>query len=177
MTQESVPKVMACFDQVGLKFDLTEFDSRLMAQKVVFLAQELGVNLGYPDYRFHLRGTYSKSLSSDLYAATATGQAKHRVPLTVADQERLRTLRDSIEIKPNQLEVAAAYRFLTAKQHLASDQAVVELKRTKPFISERDVAIGISRCKRLFPEITDADIDSLRDEMRPWDAETDRTAQ
>lgn len=56
--------------------------------------------------------------------------------------------------------------------------AIQTLRATKPFPSPRDVAVGVSKCKGIFPEVTQADADSLNQEMAAWDAASlRRTAQ
>ncbi len=161
-------KVLACFEEVGLDFDVTQFDSRLMAQKLVFLLQELGVDLGYGDYNFYLRGTYSPRLTKDLFSVQDASGVRGKSKLSARDKDRIRRLRETIQLRPHLLEVMAAYRFLR-KEGLPQDEAIKTIKRTKPFLSERDVAIGVSKCKGIFPEVTQEDIESLHDEMAPWE--------
>lgn len=50
------------------KFNISKdsFDTRLLAQKKIYLLQSLGTNLGY-EYNWYLRGPYSPSLSNYIY--------------------------------------------------------------------------------------------------------------
>lgn len=165
-------KALACFEEAGLKFDIRHFDHRLIAQKLTYLLQELGVKLGYEkSFSFYLRGTYSPTLTKDLFQAF---ESKKRVAvhLTQADKARIAQLRDAVPLRPHLLEVMAGYRFLRQKGQ-TEDQAIATLRSTKPFISPRDVAVGISKSKRLFPEVTGVDIAAMREEMRAWDAASD----
>lgn len=163
-------KVAACFNEAGFDFNITHFDHRLIAQKVVYLLEELGVRLGYKStFSFYLRGTYSPTLTKDLFSMQEETRGKVIEPLTAADRGRIAKLVSSVELRPHMLEVMAAYRFLR-NQGKSEDEAIRAIKATKPFISERDVAIGISKCKGIFPEIAAQDLASLDEEMTPWDS-------
>ena len=89
--------------------------------------------------------------------------------LTQADKGRIAKLRDRQDFRPHVLEVIAAYRFLR-KAGRDQEDATRLLRTHKPFISPRDVAIGVSKCKGLWSEVTEDDIESLRKEMEPWEA-------
>jgi uncharacterized protein YwgA len=52
--------------EAGFRFDIEEFEHRLMLQKYVFISKFLGHNLGY-SYSFYLRGPYSPALADDYY--------------------------------------------------------------------------------------------------------------
>lgn len=163
-------KVAACFREAGLDFDITLFEHRLMAQKLVYLLEELGVRLGYRGtFSFYLRGTYSPTLAKDLFQRQDQGGRGSSEELSAADKKRVAKLAGAVELRPHMLEVMAAYRFLR-NQSRSEDEAIRTIKATKPFISERDVAIGISKCKGIYPEITAQDLAELNDEMAPWDA-------
>ncbi len=160
-------KTLACFKEAGLDFDIKQFDHRLMAQKMTYLLQELGVKLGYEKtFSFYLRGTYSPTLTKDLFQAPVS---KATVRLTQADKVRIAKLRSAVELRPHMLEVMAAYRFLRNQGKTETD-AIQTLRATKPFLSPRDVAVGVSKCKGIFREVTAADVDSLNEEMTAWDA-------
>lgn len=158
-------KVAACFKEAGFGFDVTHFDHRLIAQKLVYLLEELGVRLGYKGtFSFYIRGTYSPALTKDLFGM----QAEAGERLSAADRGRIAKLVSAVDLRPHMLEIMAAYRFLR-NQGKSEDEAIRAIKVTKPFISERDVAIGISKCKGIFPEITPQDVTDLDEEMAPWD--------
>lgn len=165
ITMTDPQKALACFKEAGLDFDIKQFDHRLMAQKLTYLLQELGVKLGYEKtFSFYLRGTYSPTLTKDLFQAKPSAYS-----LTQADKVRIAKLRSAVELRPHMLEVMAAYRFLRTKGKTETD-AIQALRATKPFLSPRDVAVGVSKCKGIFPEVTQADADSLNQEMAAWDA-------
>jgi uncharacterized protein YwgA len=52
--------------EAGFKFDVENFEHRLMLQKYVFISKFLGLNLGY-SHSIYLRGPYSSALAYDYY--------------------------------------------------------------------------------------------------------------
>ena len=167
ITMTDPQKTLACFKEAGLDFDIKQFDHRLMAQKLTYLLQELGVKLGYEKtFSFYLRGTYSPTLTKDLFQSPAS---KPAVTLTQADKARIAKLRSAVDLRPHMLEVMAAYRYLRNQGKTETD-AIQTLRATKPFLSPRDVAVGVSKCKGIFPEVTASDSAALKEEMAAWDA-------
>lgn len=59
--------VKLAIDSLGLPFQIDSFQDRLIMQKAVYLAQAVGVNLGY-FYQWYLYGPYSPSLTRDEFA-------------------------------------------------------------------------------------------------------------
>lgn len=171
-------KALAAYDELGLKVDINNFNSKLQAQKVAYLLQQLGVDLPYR-FTLYVRGTYSSELTKELYE---NEQGKKERPkkdvLSKKDLQAIEKLRENLELRSNQLEVAATYHFLRHAGELTDDAAIAKLKDLKPFIPEREVVVGISRVKQLFPEVGSKDIEDLRAEMEPWEratAESDRS--
>lgn len=160
-----IDKARACFKELDFTFERERFESRLIAQKIVFLLQELGVDLGYRDYNFYMRGTYSPSLTKDLFKEN---EEVAKADLNAEEKAMIQRLRETVEMRPHLLEVMAAYRFL--RSHGKSEARSIGLiKRTKPFLSDRDIAIGVSKCKGIFPETRQEDFEALQEEMGPWD--------
>ena len=169
IAMKSIDKVLEAFKQAGFAFDITRFEDRLVAQKLVFLMQELGVRLGYEKtYNFYLRGTYSPTLAKDLFGLTQSPDVvtSH---LSHTEVQTARRLAETTKLRPHILEIMAAYRYLR-KAGRDQDDSIRLIKTRKPFISPRDVTIGVSKCKTLWPEVTAEDIESLREEMEPWEA-------
>ena len=50
----------------ALSINKDSFDDRLIAQKKIYLLQELGINIGY-SFNWYIRGPYSPHLTSYLY--------------------------------------------------------------------------------------------------------------
>ncbi len=165
VTMTRIDKTFACFKELGFAFELERFESRLIAQKLVYLLQELGVELGYRDYNFYMRGTYSPRLTKDLFDEKKNIQ---KLELDAEDRKKIQRLHETVDLRPHLLEVMAAYRFL--RSHGTSEpRSIGIIKNTKPFLSDRDIAIGVSKCKGIFPETSPQDFNALQEEMGPWD--------
>jgi hypothetical protein len=52
--------------ECSVPLTVTRFENRLLVQKVVYLLQNRGVELGYP-YRWYLHGPYSSRVANDLF--------------------------------------------------------------------------------------------------------------
>lgn len=52
--------------EAGFRFDIENFEHRLMLQKYVFISKFFGFNLGY-SHSIYLRGPYSPALADDYY--------------------------------------------------------------------------------------------------------------
>jgi uncharacterized protein YwgA len=168
---KQVPRVLAAFERLGFKFKLDDFESRLIAQKAVYLLEQLGLSLGYRGtYGYYIRGTYSPTLTKDLFEARSLGiLVQPQSGLSHAEEAKVDQLKQRLEIRAHQLEVAAAYRYLTAERGMTPEQALRDIKTNKSFIPEKEIALGISRCKQLFPQQTATDIQALETEMAAWD--------
>ena len=90
--------------QIGLKLVLHElgmaptmqsFEERLVLQKAVYLAQQLGVHLGY-HFSWYLRGPYSKDLTADAYA-NINNSAPEGWALDAATKEKLHEVKRLVE--------------------------------------------------------------------------------
>ena len=66
---EKRKKIIAIFKEMDFQPDISRFDDRLIAQKIVCLLELKGLKLGYP-YSLYVRGPYSPDLTMDLYKFT-----------------------------------------------------------------------------------------------------------
>lgn len=170
-------KVLAACHELGIKVDIGNFDSKLRAQKVAYLLQQLGIAIPYR-FSLYVRGTYGPELTKELYEnEQGPRERPGRGVLTKRDFAAIERLKDHIELRSHPLEVAATYHLLRYGQQLSEDDAIRRLKDLKPFISERDVVVGISRTKQLFPLVSAKDVEDLRAEMEPWEAATRTSAK
>jgi len=64
LTDDSKFRLLAAFNHIGKRIDLSTFDARLVFQKQVYLLQELGLKLGH-SYGWYRRGPYSSGAASD----------------------------------------------------------------------------------------------------------------
>jgi len=117
------------------------FDQRLVLQKVVYLLQTLGVEIGYP-FRWYIRGPYSPNLTADAY-----GMSTSRIPQpTVAadwskvEQSTINKLRQAI--KPNRSESGLWLEALASMHFLGKIRNWDRLKAQALFREHKPLLVG-----------------------------------
>jgi len=168
MTMGKREKVIAFFKELGFEFTLSRFDDRLVAQKIVCLLELRGINLGYP-CSMYVRGPYSPDLTQDLYAFTREFETlKTNSRLTTTDKETAGELGRIFGLKPIPLEVGATYGYYALLQKCDPLEALRHVKRLKPFYSEAQIALGISKAKEFLCKPTRKDLEELKEETGIW---------
>jgi len=137
-------------DGLGLHFNIDAFDDRLILQKAVYLAQAIGVNLGYY-YQWYIHGPYSPTLTQDEYAiAVELGQDIDESKGWILDsvsQDRLKNLMNLIP-KSGKKEVSrklvllASVHFLVSRKQIHISEAKemsTTLKKFGKDFSEEEV--------------------------------------
>jgi hypothetical protein len=161
-------KVIAFFKELGFEFSISWFDDRLVAQKIVCLLEFRGINLGYP-CSMYVRGPYSPDLTQDLYAFTREFETlKTNSRLTTTEKETAGELGRIFGLKPIPLEVGATYGYYALLQKCDPLEALRHVKRLKPFYSETQIALGISKAKEFLYKPTRKDLEELKEETGIW---------
>ncbi len=57
-------KLLSFFENIGKDFSMKEFDDRVEFQKILYIAQQYGIDFEYP-FLWYLKGPYSKSAAND----------------------------------------------------------------------------------------------------------------
>jgi len=168
MNMEKHKRVIAFFKELGFAFDISRFDDRLIAQKLVCLLELKGIDLGY-SCSLYVRGPYSPDLTQDLYAFPAEFAALDSGSrLTLQEKETAGELGRIFGLKPVSLEVGATYGYYTLRQGSDPLEAVRQVKRLKPFYSEAQVALGVSKAKQFLFTPTTQDLEALKEETGIW---------
>jgi len=174
---EKRKKVIAFFKELGFAFDIAEFDDRLIAQKLVCLLELKGVDLGY-SCSLYVRGPYSPDLTQDLFAFTrefATLKTDSR--LSPEEKDVAGDLGRIFGLKPVSLEVGATYGYYALRQGSDPLEAVRQVKRLKPFYSEAQIALGVSKAKQFLFTPTKKDLEDLKEETGAWQRASLRTLE
>jgi uncharacterized protein YwgA len=122
---------------------LGEFNGRLAAQKLIYLAEKLfGIDLGY-NFMWYSRGPYSRALAKDLRICSQTEPC--------IDKERLEMMRKMLKKIEESglslfkgLEIAASYLMLRNEVFPRPKDPVEELIKRKPFIKREEVSLVVS---------------------------------
>jgi uncharacterized protein YwgA len=165
---ENRKKLIAFFKELGFELDISRFDDRLVAQKIVCLLDLKGIELGYT-CSMYVRGPYSPDLTQDLFEFTNEFEnLKTDVRLSTSEKEIAGELGMIFGLKPIPLEVGATYGYYTLRQNCDPLEALRHVKRLKPFYSEAQIAIGISKAKEFLFKPTQRDLEDLKKETGIW---------
>ena len=141
-----------------LRFQIKTFEDRLIMQKAVYLAQAVGVNLGYY-YHWYLYGPYSRSLTRDEFAIamdiSAGMDEAERWKLDDESSKRLEEIggifaeadRSKLARK---LELLASVHFLLDRKQVSkvdTSQITATLERFNKDFSEEDVKGALEELK------------------------------
>ncbi|MCK9632036.1 MAG: hypothetical protein M0R30_10370 [Methanoregula sp.] len=165
---EKRKKVIAFFKELSFGFDISRFDDRLIAQKLVCLLELNGIDLGY-SCSLYVRGPYSPDLTKDLFAFTPEFENQETGSrLNAAEREVAGELGRIFGLRPVPLEVGATYGYYAIRQNCDPLEALRQVKRLKPFYSEAQIALGISKAKEFLYTPSQKDLEELKKETGIW---------
>ena len=99
---------------------MKEFEDRLEVQKIPYLAQEYGIDLGY-DFKWYLKGPYSKQVTHDGYQIYELLKNGQQVPHgETTDEQKLKEFREIITPFMNDstwLEIAGSLLYLKKENY------------------------------------------------------------
>lgn len=177
MTMEKHKKLIAFFKELGFAFHIAEFDDRLIAQKLVCLLELKGIDLGY-SCSLYVRGPYSPNLTQDLYSHTREFEnCETGTRLTTTEKEIAGNLERIFGLKPVPLEIGATYGYYTIRQNSDPLEALRQVKRLKPFYSEAQIALGISKAKEFLFIPSQTDLEDLKKETGVWQSAAIKTLE
>jgi uncharacterized protein YwgA len=114
-------------DALGLPPRLDTFDTRLIVQKAIYLAQVRGFDLGY-HFSWYLRGPYSSQLAADAFAVvTALDSGADESKGWRLEENAYQLLKNVAAfwardgISASWLEVLASVHFLVSRSHVLGD--------------------------------------------------------
>lgn len=129
------------------------YNDRIVAQKIGYLTQSVGIHLGDNiNYFWHKRGPYSRVLTSMLFKIEDEKEffkeQSKRLVIKKALKPKLDFVKEIIEHRPQfcsevyWLEIAASLMFIS-KEHLTIDKQNLKgiLLKRKPFLNEYSEAI------------------------------------
>lgn len=136
MIERAQAAVRLLMDDLGLDIK-SEFDGRLVLQKVTYLLQETGVNFGY-SFNWYKHGPYSPGLTQDAYEAAALPGAPEGLRLSDAARSVLDQLATPPGIeRPDWLELLASLRWQGKRLNWNASEVREELRKTKSDLMTR----------------------------------------
>lgn len=145
-------KLLACLKKLNFHPKVENFEHRLIIQKTACLLDLLDFDIGYKFSSLYIRGPYCTDLSHDLYEnKEAVNNLRTSASLSESEKIKLAKINEiSDGLNSTMLEIMSTYAFLSKRCNKEEKEAIVELKRLKPFFSEAHIAVGVSRVKQLF---------------------------
>jgi len=114
MSDSSIERLATLFFAVDKDLSMEKFDDKLEVQKIAYLAQEYGIDLGYT-FEWYIRGPYCKQVSIDAHAILDS-DIKAGSPQSVGlDEEKLRSFAELLKPYVNKtewLEIAGSLLYL-----------------------------------------------------------------
>ena len=149
--------VMLVLDGLGVDFNLSYFNDRLIYQKTVYLAQAAGINLGYY-YHWYLHGPYCSPLTRDGYDIKTEIASKEwdEWQLSKASRIKLAKIKSVFRETDRQkvadkLELLASVHFLIDRERVKREdvaEITATLKRFKKDFSEEQVQEALKELVR-----------------------------
>ncbi|MCI0498041.1 MAG: hypothetical protein L0Z54_07110 [Thermoplasmata archaeon] len=78
-------------------------------------------------------------------------------------------MKDLLGLRPSHLEVAATYAHFAYEKRQDPITATKNVRIMKGFYPEAQIAVGISRVKRLLFEPTGEELEEMKEEHEPWE--------
>lgn len=129
-------------------WSLESINDRILLQKKIFLAQDIGLPLGY-GYSWYIHGPYSSDLTAVAYQVIPQGlDSIEKISLKApyaAIISRVNALEDEIERNDLQLgvvqwyELIASIAYWNARGYDTEDKMVDKIKETKPQFTQEQI--------------------------------------
>lgn len=136
-----------------LKVDMKDFEDRVLFQKVVYLAQTLGI--GFEEYKFgwYVHGPYSPALTTEGYRLYTSNENHCTYQFTESEREKIEFLKglfqNEIEKRDwNRLELCASILFCWESAK-SEDELAKIIKEKKGWYTEQEIREGIEKIKEL----------------------------
>jgi len=110
---ENIRKLAGLFDGINKEISMDEFEDKLEVQKITYIAQENGLDLGY-DFEWYLRGPYCKQVSIDAHTVI-DNKITHSPQEAGLDAEQVRQFAAKLQPYINDsewLEIAGSLLYL-----------------------------------------------------------------
>ncbi len=141
-----VSAIAAYFEAIfGRKLDMTSFSDRIRLQKLIYILNRAGLNLGYP-FGWHIRGPYSPLLADDGYTYEEN-KSKVEFSHSFTEKElaiisKIKNISKFLENEENS-ELLASLLYLYALGYTTQDSLFSEIKTRKPRFSDEEIRTAL----------------------------------
>jgi len=164
-------KVIAILKFLDLKPDIEQYKWRFLIQKIVYLAQALGMQFGY-HFTIYVAGPYSPALTHDYYnQSDRINSLQTTYNLNSEEREIIEKIKMCCNTSENPflLECTSTIvYFMKEHPELTDDDIFARTKSLKPYLSEYACVAGVTKAKELLFK-PDYLTEELRSEIEQWD--------
>ncbi|MBI3587777.1 hypothetical protein HY095_01140 [Candidatus Micrarchaeota archaeon] len=162
-------KLIAWFREIGFKPRVDDFQDRLVAQKIVFLLELKKLHAGFK-YNLHVRGPYSPELAHELFSHKREFESLNTsAELSASEKEKVDEFKELFGTNASLLEAASTYAYFVSLEGSSPIDAIGKVKGLKPFISEANIAVGISKVKQFLYPPSEEEIKGMKVEFSDWE--------
>lgn len=155
----SVAKLIACLRYLGVSPNMETFPQRKKAQKLAYLLEVFGINIGFR-FNWYLHGPYSSDLTQVLYDAKRAKSSVPELQLNINEQDKrkMENLKRFLGQDINSaetLELLVSLHYLleaTRRENVLDEEALIILKERKPFFNDNEIQHCYSKVKQLLNE-------------------------
>ena len=148
-------KLNSLYDQLGVKHDLESFDNRKQLQKLTYLIEVFGINLGFK-FHWYIHGPYDKKLTAVLYHDEDEVQQEEVKDDFPNEKNILSNLKEFLgsDIQSSRnLELIVSLHYIREvgkNDGLTEDKKVInQLVKLKPQFNESETGFYLKRIKEL----------------------------
>ncbi len=174
-------KVISILKHLNLNLDdpkrPTNFQTRLIIQKIVFLSKFMGIKLNRYNFGLYKNGPYSPDLTADYYQnnelITTLASDVQLIPKEKGVVDRINDLILSHPLndyhRAEFLEaISTAYYFKYYNEALLDDELFEKTKGEKPYISDKIIVIALNTIKKILFKLEYLTED-IKKELALWD--------
>jgi len=131
--------------------NLDSFDEKLIIQKAVYLAQQMGMKSNY-EFGWYVRGVYSSPLTVDMYKAR--NEQLNYVPESNEEGiiEKLLSIQNIFDNPVRTFELISTIVYAQRFKNMGGDEVKRFTKSVKPWFSEKEIENAVEQVKKLNKE-------------------------
>lgn len=134
---------------LGMRLDLDDFDQKLIVQKIVYIAQKMGVKFDY-EFGWWVRGVYSSPLTVDLYDINE--QELNYTPTRFEEifAEKLLNVAGAFKNKVRAFEIVSTVVYAQEHKGMKDEKKISEfIKSEKPWFTDEEIEVAFKKTEEL----------------------------
>ncbi len=134
---------------LGTPLDLDNFDQKLIVQKIVYIAQQMGVKFDY-GFGWWVRGVYSSPLTVDLY--NINKQELTYVPTRFEEilAEKLLNIAGAFKNPVRAFEIVSTVVYAQEYKGMTDEKKISEfIKSAKPWFTDEEIEVAFKKTGEL----------------------------